>query len=246
MESNVAEWRKLKAEIENNINLPQRPITLLMVSGGADSMWMLDFISNCDVDKFAVVHFNHGIRSDEETTLDYSIVFTKVKQINEERNRLGRPVINMHYRTGKGLRDIPNQEAECHNQRWAFVEDVLLQYPKHHLVLPFVITGHHRNDAIESTFLNLIRGKDHDKLSLKPRSFFKTHIRWKPFLNVTKDEILEQCQKRGIHFHEDSTNVDIKNDRNWIRHVIIPQLEQRRNLTTSMASALTESCRRNY
>lgn len=60
---NIA-WRKLITEINNTSDR-----YLLCVSGGVDSMFMLDFFGRNCRRPFRVAHFNHGLRdisTDEE------------------------------------------------------------------------------------------------------------------------------------------------------------------------------------
>lgn len=48
---------------------------------------------------------------------------------------------------------------------------------------------------------------------------------FRPLLSITKVEILQYAQGKGIVYGEDSTNMDTTYDRNRIRHDIIPVLE---------------------
>ena len=227
----VANWKKIKDRIEKQ---KDRNI-ILACSGGMDSQFLLDFVSNCDV-HFDVFHFQHHIRDSAEESKDFMAIYDKVVSINKD---------NMvHLYEGLGLRDSKNQENESRNQRWNAIENMIqrLNYSKQTLVL----TGHHFNDALESVFLNLMRGKSHDHLVMKETNHMGSYIKWKPFLNVLKDEIKEQVIKRNIQYHEDHTNSDCHAERNWIRNSLIPQMMDRRNIETSMYKEIMVKMRENY
>lgn len=257
----TAPWREIRKNIEGLAKI-YSPNVLLMVSGGVDSMFLLDFCSRCDFD-FDIVHFNHNIRDGGYDDLK---VINKLRaEINLEKLKTGKRQVELHFGRGSGLRDISNQEAEAYKQRWAFVEKVIYQkryewdseqkwdemhggrdgeeafYHRNQCPTFVVITAHHLNDNIESTLMNLMHGKQHKQLALKEERYFQVYTKFKPLLDVPKSEIIDQAQLRRIEWNEDSTNVDNKNERNWLRNVIIPQLMERRNLESSMLDSLKEA-----
>ena len=90
-----------------------------------------------------------------------------------------------------------------------------------------VFLGHHLNDRVESTFLNLMRGAWINGF-LNMREVEKHHLLpdeckvCRPLLNSTKSEILNICDEVWILFFEDKTNQDVSvSKRNWIRNQIL-------------------------
>ena len=253
-------WREIRTKLNTTAGI-YSPDVLLMVSGGVDSMFLLDFCSRCDFD-FDVVHFNHNIRQDSLRDLD--VINEAVAKINLEKLRADKRQIRTHYGQGQGLSDIPNQEAEAYKQRWEFVEQIVFRrrnawtdeqpwdsmsgghsgeeafYHRNQCPTPLVITAHHLNDNIESALMDLMRGKEHNQLGMVEHKYFMYYSKFKPLLNVTKAEIIEQANNRSLKWNEDSTNTDNKNERNWLRNVIVPQLMERRNLETSMQGPLSK------
>lgn len=99
-------------------------------------------------------------------------------------------------------------EAFWRNQRYKFF-DQFSDRP--------VITCHHMGDQIET----MIMGFAHGKIRKIP-AVRGNYLR--PFLNVTKDEILSYCERHDVSYVEDPSNIDTKFCRNRVRLHIIPEL----------------------
>jgi len=91
----------------------------------------------------------------------------------------------------------------------------------------YIFLGHHLNDRVESTFLNLMRGAWINGF-LNMREVENHHLLpneckvCRPLLNSTKSEILDICNEAWIPFFEDKTNQDISvSKRNRIRNQIL-------------------------
>jgi tRNA(Ile)-lysidine synthase len=204
-----ARWRDIIDEINSTSER-----YLLGVSGGIDSMFMLDFFHrNCAV-PFRVVHFNHGLRdvaADEEDFVRASC----------ERKKLG---LIIGYGDPVTMRAAGSLEAEARDQRYAFMNSVRLKDE-------LIVTAHHANDQLETVLMRLMRGYPSDQLRMRRR----TADKYRPFLRVTRDDIELQAKSRRIEWMEDESNTDVAHERNWMRHVIIPQLMERRNILKTIA-----------
>jgi tRNA(Ile)-lysidine synthase len=182
---------------------------LLCVSGGVDSMFMLDFFNKNCRQPFRVAHFNHRLRptaGNEEELVREWCARNDIAFLTAE----GDP---------EAMRAAKSLEAEARDQRYSFFASV-----KHDNEL--LVTAHHANDQVETVLMRLVRGYPHDCLRMEKRS----GDRYRPFLSVTKDEIERQAQNRRVEWIEDESNADTVHERNWMRHVIIPQLMERRNI----------------
>ncbi|WP_343187998.1 tRNA lysidine(34) synthetase TilS [Buchnera aphidicola] len=86
-----------------------------------------------------------------------------------------------------------------------------------------LVTAHHLNDQCETFFLALKRKSGITGLSsmkiLIP--FFHTFL-MRPFLQYLKKDILKIALKNKLSWIEDETNQNIKYERNFIRHKILP------------------------
>lgn len=196
----------------------------VMVSGGIDSMVLLDVLSKLRKEinvKLTVIHikFNDFNSHKEATNLvkGYSFIFN-VDYVEYESNIL--TAINVKKQAREEMKEV------------AFLNDYDL-----------ILTGHHKDDQIETILFRLLRGTGPEGLvGMKALTEYikdnKKRIFGKPFLNVSKNELTEYSRKYNISYVEDETNKDINNDRNYIRNVILPLLsfkfETNNILTTSM------------
>ena len=189
----MAEWRKIRKNIQNTSDC-----YLVAVSGGIDSMFLLDFMRNAGV-SLEIVHFDHGIRDNSHLDL---------KLIQEYANV---HAIVLHTTRSSSLTSV-SDEADARAERWHFIERVAANRNISHIA-----TAHHADDQVENVFIRLMRGDPHHALTMQTITHVNGFIRYKPLLSVFKDEILEQATRRGIKWNEDSTNTDDRYDRNFIR-----------------------------
>ena len=84
--------------------------------------------------------------------------------------------------------------------------------------------GHHLDDSFEWNFMQRNR-------STSPKSTIGIPVRNKkiirPFLCVTRNQIMRLSKFEGIPYLEDPTNNDVKYDRNYIRNLIVPLIKER-------------------
>lgn len=199
-------WSKLREEIR----LRHTSGYVLGISGGVDSMFLLDFVHRSDV-KFVVAHFNHRSRHDDKRDQLF------VEEYCRQRN------ISCY--TGYGdvdkIKAAGSVEDEFRRQRYGFMFSL-----QKDLGFDRVMTGHHLDDQVETILMRLISHTcRHDSLSML-RDNGKV---FRPLLDVPKQMLVKQCLSRGIPWMEDTTNKDTKYERNWYRHVILPEIAKRRN-----------------
>ncbi len=87
-----------------------------------------------------------------------------------------------------------------------------------------LVTAHHRDDKIETFFINLLRGtrlKGLTSIALKRNNIIR------PLINISKSQIIEYAKDNDIYFQNDVTNFDNSISRNWIRNELIPEVENR-------------------
>lgn len=91
-----------------------------------------------------------------------------------------------------------------------------------------LFTGHHEDDNIETLFLRLLRGtglKGARSIPIK-RNIGNGDLA-RPFLNFTKSELKIIAEKKSLVYLEDESNKDIAFDRNYIRNLVLPSIEER-------------------
>ncbi len=217
-----ASWRKLKHHIQSVCS--QYNNVLIMVSGGVDSMFLLDFICRNTAIKPTVIHFQHCIRSDDHREVDL------IRAVSSDKD------LKFVLGSGLGLKNIRNQESVARGQRWGFVESIINDLDGSTVVL----TAHHFDDQIEHFFMSSCRGRNIKSLLMKSVTSFDGYDKFKPLLNFQKHDIYRTVESRKIPFIEDPTNKDLDHERNIFRNKIIPDMMEIRNLRKSMKSLFLE------
>jgi tRNA(Ile)-lysidine synthase len=180
---------------------------VVAVSGGVDSVVLLDLLNTQKLEsdelELVVAHFDHGIRN--ESAEDRKLV-------EDITSKYG---LKFYYSEGKLGKDVSEQKAR--DARYEFLNKVVIQEKAKAL-----ITAHHQDDLIETAILNIIRGTGRKGLT----SLSSTAQLIRPLLNYSKLEIIKYAKDNKLKWHEDSTNEQDKYLRNYIRHNIVPRLDQ--------------------
>ena len=91
-----------------------------------------------------------------------------------------------------------------------------------------MLLAHHADDQAESVILRILRGSGPRGLRAMPRERLLTPAcrLLRPFLGMTRARIVEAARALGLTWREDSSNRDLRHERNRIRHVVLPALER--------------------
>ena len=93
----------------------------------------------------------------------------------------------------------------------------------------FIALAHHQDDQAETLLLQLLRGAGLRGASAMPvirqRTDHRTQLR--PLLDVARSELLAYAQQHALQWVEDESNADDAYPRNFLRHRVLPLLEQR-------------------
>ena len=183
---------------------------LLAVSGGVDSMVMLHLFHRLHFN-ISVAHCNFNLRgnaSEEDEKLCERICKT-----------LDVPFYHQKFETKMVAEEngISIQMA-ARELRYAWFDE-LTEKNK----IDLVATAHHSNDQSETILLNLISGKGVGSLRGIPS---KTKKVVRPLLSFSKEEILAYATEKNIKWREDESNASTDYQRNYIRHKILPDLQE--------------------
>lgn len=205
---------QIESLIETEQLLSPGDRVLMAVSGGVDSMVLLDVLYQFQK-KFQltlhVAHLDHQLRSDSQA--DAQFVVEQAKQRGLAYTVKQTDVAALAEKNRHSI------ETAGRDTRYQFLTSVANEQGCQKIAL-----GHHQNDQAETFLLNLIRGANVQGWGgMKPKS--DAYIR--PLLHCSKAQIRQYAQERDIEFREDDTNTDQQFRRNWIRHEIIPLLEQK-------------------
>ncbi|ALM51358.1 tRNA lysidine(34) synthetase TilS [Halomonas huangheensis] len=86
----------------------------------------------------------------------------------------------------------------------------------------------HRDDQAETFLLAALRGSGTGGLAAMPmaRELSGIHLQ-RPLLKVSRAELEEVAQGMGLEWQEDPSNAEVVFDRNYLRHRVLPQLQER-------------------
>jgi tRNA(Ile)-lysidine synthase len=223
---------------------------LLAVSGGADStalMYAMCAIKAENVPALPLAgklsgdilcaHINHQLRGSESDG-DEAFVIAQADKLNlaittkrldvrgfAHKNKLSIETAARKLRI-ESLLDI----AKANNCKW-------------------VATAHQKDDNAETVIQRLVRGTGFRGLGgIWPVRKFADGIGFvRPLLCVRRDEIVEYLRKRNLKWRVDRTNDDCKYRRNYIRHRLLPALQQQCNGSiVEQLSELAQSAQKFY
>ena len=191
---------------------PQGGKVLCAVSGGLDSMCLLDFL--CRQREFSVTaaHFNHRLRGaeadrDEQFVRDHCAA-------------RGIPFLSGSGDTrALAEREGLSVEEAARRLRYDFLTKTAADGG-----FDAIFTAHHADDNAETVLLNLVRGTGSAGLSGIPQ--VRGNI-CRPFLRIPRAELADYAAAHGVPHVEDSTNDDPDAAaRNALRSSVMPVLRQ--------------------
>ena len=199
------------------------------VSGGADSMVLLWAL----IDKqkqipfyFEVINVNHHLRG-EEGDGDSKFVeeFCKKRKIDYK-------IIDVDVLKLKKDEKMSIEEA-ARVARFDAFKKVMKSDKLNKLFL-----AHHKNDQAETILMHILRGSG----IAGATGIKNSNSTFRPLLNLKKSEILKIAKDHGVTFVEDSTNADSAYARNYLRNVVIPQIEKAYPAAVDAICAFGEKC----
>lgn len=198
---------------------------LLAVSGGIDSVVLAHLCHEAGL-KFGIAHCNFGLRA-EESEGDEKFV----KQLSE---KFKVPFYSTHFNTQAFAdeQSISIQMA-ARQLRYKWFEEIRKKN-KYDLVL----IAHHKDDEIETLFINLIRGTGISGLHGIPLQRGKIV---RPLLFATRNEIEQYVLQNNLSFREDSSNSSDKYIRNKLRQKVIPVLKE---INSSLEATISKNIER--
>lgn len=182
---------------------------LVGVSGGCDSMALLDLLYNARVQVVAV-HVNYFLRFD--SILDELTVTSYCRQRNIPCEILR--VDANDYQKG-------NFQAQARKLRYAFYHQIGQQYR-----IDTIILGHHRDDQIETIYMQKQRGFM-GFLGLSEHSYVQGMEILRPLLETPKNKLREYCHGNDVYYRDDYTNFQTEFTRDFVRNEIISGFDDR-------------------
>ncbi|WGO97308.1 tRNA lysidine(34) synthetase TilS [Saccharophagus degradans] len=200
-------------EIEREISaqitaLSAQACVWVAFSGGLDSTVLLHALSVLGV-KCHAVHVNHGLSINADNWQRQCSVFASQREIAFTAVKV------IVLAEGCGI------EEAARVARYNAIENLLAPSD-------VLLTGHHRDDQIETFFLRLMRGAGLRGLGAMRRTrSLSQAILVRPLLNISRQSLHEYALQQGLTWIEDESNLDTHYDRNLLRQTFVPQLKAR-------------------
>jgi tRNA(Ile)-lysidine synthase len=91
-----------------------------------------------------------------------------------------------------------------------------------------LILGHHADDQVETVVMNVLRGSERPGLLGMPSDrIVGQAVLVRPFLKVERSKLIAYAESHGLEWVEDPSNARVQHDRNFLRHEVLPRLDQR-------------------
>lgn len=187
----------------------------LAFSGGVDSAVLLHAMHQLQ-DEWRIplqaLHINHGLHPEADNWQRHCELFC---------DSLGVPlsVVSVEIATDSHY----SIEEAARDARYRVFSDKM---DRHDLLL----MAHHQNDQVETLLMRLLQGAGVKGLSGMPlsRGLGRGSL-VRPLLDVSRQEIEDWARDNRLAWVEDPSNLETHFERNYIRHEVLPGLQQRRS-----------------
>lgn len=186
---------------------------LVGFSGGSDSLCLLDILNNLSKKygfKLVALHLNHNWRGEE----------SKQEELNCKRFC---ELSSIEF-ISETLADGNSQKNEnfAREARYDFFLKHAKNYPN-----SAIFTAHTHTDNAETVIYRIIKGTGIRGIQGIPAIRIKDEIPiYRPLLPISRKQIEDYCNCKGLVANNDSSNLDLGFKRNFIRHKIMPLFDE--------------------
>lgn len=200
------------------LSLPNPKALLIAYSGGVDSHVLLHALVSVQqklIKQFPdltikAIYIDHGLQDQSNQWAEHCAQQAELLCVSFE-------AVTVSISKGKGQ----SLEAVARKARYKALANQIKQGE-------YLLTAQHADDQIETVLLQWLRGAGPNGLAAMPRqSQFAEGFHLRPFLSITRDEILQYAQQYQLSWIEDPSNQSIEFDRNYLRQKVVPILKER-------------------
>lgn len=181
---------------------------LVAASGGADSIALMHLLAHSPAvrrSQLVVGHVDHGIASDSAGA---------AAMVEELAARLGVPSVVRRLALHPQASETTAREA-----RYDALHDLRVEAGCRYIVL-----AHHADDQAETVLMRVLHGSGPDGLA-GMRAVAGQLVR--PLLPFRRQELAHYVRVQRLSHWEDGANADLRHERAWIRHAVMPLLQER-------------------
>jgi tRNA(Ile)-lysidine synthase len=195
----------LKQHLSDSTLLTETDHVLVAVSGGKDSMVLLHLLHQAGY-TLTIAHINYQLRG-ADSDADEALVIESARQLGLEIHVKKASIDKAHSNVQEAAREI----------RYQFFSELCTTYG-----YTKIATAHHANDALETLFIQLMRGTGIHGLKAIPAQ--RENV-VRPMLWASRQEIDAFAEAEKIAFRQDVSNLSDAYLRNRIRHHLLPLIE---------------------
>lgn len=214
--------------------IPAGSSVLVCVSGGADSMALLSILAEnrekLNIARLYAFHLNHGLRGAESDGDERFVASWCAKHD-----------ITLFVEHADMLKR--ERPAGVSLEQWAREIRYNYFYEYAERLDCLIATAHTMNDRAETLLFQISRGAG---ISGGKSILPKRGRIIRPLIGTSRQEIEEYCERRGIEFRTDSSNLTDDFSRNKIRHNVLPLLEQINSAAIKNISGFSNRCLEAY
>jgi tRNA(Ile)-lysidine synthase len=178
------------------------------LSGGIDSVVLLDIVSEVKEVSVSAVHVNHHLHPQSDDHEKFCMA-------------LGEKYLFEVHCQSVAVSAYGSLEAKAREARYDVFEQYLVEGD-------LLLLAHHADDQVETVLLKLFRGSRMLGLEGMPanRTIGKAAL-YRPMLGITRADVEKHAMRRQLSWCEDPTNAEVDADRNYLRHNIMPAIDSR-------------------
>ena len=221
---------------------------IIALSGGLDSVCLLHSVMAADLGKkICAIHVNHGLQPAASDFADYAellcqrwqieltVVAVKVGKAGSLLQKQAEGSIeeqaegsllqeqaegSEEQAKGSEEEQAKGSEEQARVARYAAFEALLSAGD-------LLLLAQHADDQVETLLFRLFRGSRVPGLEGMPmeRPLGRGRL-YRPLLNIPRQNIHAYATTHSLEWRDDPTNWDTSFDRNWLRHRVIPLLEE--------------------
>jgi len=178
---------------------------VVALSGGVDSVVLLHFLNKHYPGNIRAIHINHNLSK-------YSKEWSSFCKNLCKKDNIKFKSIDII------IKKSSNIEENARKKRYLSLTSEILNDE-------ILCTGHHQEDQAETFLLQLFRGSGVAGLASMPeKKIINGSQLYRPFLNISKMQILDYASENKLNWVEDDSNQNVHFKRNLLRIEFIPKL----------------------